>query len=70
MHIEGLTPEQVKIADCLWAAQTLVEVEAIVSEFGPIAATIKELIIAAAFDEETNMQTNFPEVMRVLETVR
>lgn len=69
MQIEGLTPEQVTIANCLWAAQTLVEVEAIVRHYGPIAATIKELIIAAAFDEETNMQTDFPEVMRILKAV-
>lgn len=70
MQIEGLTPEQVAIANYLWAAQTLVEVEAIVSRFGPIAATIKEMIVAAAFDEETNNQTSFPEVMKILEAVR
>lgn len=70
MHIEGLTPEQVKIANCLWSCETLEEVDEVVKHHGPIAATIKEMIVAAAFDEETASQTDFPEVMRILKALQ
>lgn len=49
--LEGLTPKQKAIADLLWNVNTLEEVDELERTLGKDVTVVKELIIAATFDE-------------------
>ena len=49
--LEGLTPKQKAIAELLWNATTLEEVNDLERTLGKDVVLVKELIIAASLDE-------------------
>ena len=51
MELRLANPAQHRIADLLWSAQSLAEVEQIVRVFGHDARVVFELMTAATFDE-------------------
>lgn len=54
MELKLQTAEQMKIADLLWAADSMEEVTDILRMFGAPAMVVYELMTAAAFDEVTD----------------
>lgn len=50
------TNEQRRIADALWAAESLEQVDQIIRQYGAMALTIKELMLAAAFDDISDLE--------------
>jgi hypothetical protein len=50
MDIEFKTAEQRRIADLLWACQSQEEVNVVLRAFGLQAYIVKEMIIAATYD--------------------
>lgn len=67
--LEGLNPRQATIAQLLWTSETSQEVDAVIGVFGREAVSIKELIIAAAIDEDTAAREEFPEVQEFLQSL-
>jgi hypothetical protein len=57
IQINGLTPQQVKLADLLWKCETELQVAAIIALFGHEARVVRDMIIAATLDTvtETNI---------------
>jgi hypothetical protein len=51
MDIQFKTAEQARIADLLWACQSQAEVNVILRAFGLQAYIVKEMIIAATYDD-------------------
>jgi hypothetical protein len=51
MDIQFRTAEQARIADLLWACQSQQEVNVVLRAFGLQAYIVKEMIIAASFDD-------------------
>lgn len=51
MKIEFSSPWQCKLADMIWAADTIEEVNKIIDKYGPEALAVFEMILAASFDE-------------------
>ena len=45
MKIDGLTTHQVKIADMLWACDTLEQARAVIDTFGNEASVVMELML-------------------------
>lgn len=56
MELKLQTAEQMKIADLLWAADSMDEVTDILRMFGAPAMVVYELMTAAAFDEVTDTE--------------
>lgn len=56
MELKLQTAEQMKIADLLWAADSMEEVTDILRMFGAPAMVVYELMTAAAFDEVTDTE--------------
>lgn len=52
IEIHGLSPEQMKIADMIWQAETMGDVDRIVILYGPDAVIARDMIIAAFYDDE------------------
>ena len=51
MEIQFKTDEQKRIADLLWACQSQAEVNVVLRAFGLQAYIVKEMIIAATYDD-------------------
>ena len=51
MEIQFKTDEQKRIADLLWACQSQAEVNVVLRAFGLEAYIVKEMIIAATYDD-------------------
>jgi hypothetical protein len=51
MEIQFANARQVEIADLLWVADSQKEVDAVIRKFGREAVVVQHMIIAAAFDE-------------------
>lgn len=51
MELALRTPEQRMIADLLWACRTREEVAVVVKVFGDEAMLVRDLMIAATFDD-------------------
>lgn len=56
MELQLQNPAQHKIADLLWAAQTMDEVNAVLRVFGHDAHVVYNMMIAATFDQVDNTQ--------------
>jgi hypothetical protein len=69
LEIRFANAEQATIADMLWACKELDEVEAILAVF-PQAQPVYEMIVAAAIDEQVAGDTEFPQVLELLESVK
>jgi hypothetical protein len=70
MEIRFANKTQCAIADLFWVAQTEEEVNVIIKTFGNEARVVYDMIIAAAVEEGTEQQTEFPEVMNILESLK
>ena len=55
MEITFANKHQVEIADLLWAADTQAAADEIVRKFGREAEVVRQMIVAAAFDEITDV---------------
>ena len=55
MDIEFKTKEQRQIADLLWACQSQAEVNVVLRAFGLQAYIVKEMILAAVYDDVTDV---------------
>jgi hypothetical protein len=55
MEIMFENARQVEIADLLWVADSQKEVDAVIRKFGREAVVVQQMIIAAAFDEITDV---------------
>jgi hypothetical protein len=51
MEIQFRTNEQKRIADLLWSCQSQAEVNVVLRAFGLQAYVVKEMIIAATYDD-------------------
>lgn len=51
MRLELATAQQHAIADLLWSAENLVQVQEIIHTYGHVARVVYELMIATAFDD-------------------
>ena len=51
MEIQFKTNEQKRIADLLWACQSQQEVNIVIRAFGVQAQIVKEMMIAATYDD-------------------
>jgi len=51
MDIQFKTDEQRRIADLLWSCQSQVEVNVVLRAFGVQAYIVKEMILAAVYDD-------------------
>lgn len=51
MRLELATAQQHAIADLLWSAENLEQVQEIIHTYGHVARVVYELMVAAAFDE-------------------
>jgi hypothetical protein len=51
MQLELATAQQHAIADLLWSAENIEQVQEIIHKYGHVARVVYELMIAAAFDE-------------------
>lgn len=51
MELRLANAEQFRIADLLWAADTMDEVNAVLDQYGQNARVVYELMTAATFDE-------------------
>jgi len=56
MELQLQNEAQVKIADLLWAAESLKEVNSIIKVFGHDARVVYDMMIAATFDEVEDTQ--------------
>ena len=67
MELKLQNPAQHKIADLLWAAESMNEVEQILRVFGHDARVVYELMTAATFDdcEDTALATEVLDKFRV-----
>jgi hypothetical protein len=63
MQIDGLTNEQVEIADCLWHCETAEEVQEIINQIGDEAYTVYQLMVAAHFDTNCDDVTDAREYL-------
>ena len=61
MEIQFKTNEQKRIADLLWACQSQQEVNIVIRAFGVQAQIVKEMILAATYDqvEEVDLAQHF-----------
>ncbi len=55
MEIQFANDRQVEIADLLWAADSQKEVDVVIRKFGREAVVVQHMIIAAAFDEVSDV---------------
>lgn len=65
MELKLQNAAQVKIADLLWAADSMDEVHSILRVFGHDARVVYELMTAASFDDIEDT----PEANRVIQTL-
>jgi len=69
MKIDGLTKQQVKIADMLWMSDTLEEAEKIVKVFGKEASVVMELMLLASLDDDVDQMQEYSDAERLLLTI-
>jgi hypothetical protein len=69
IEIQFANAEQAAIADMLWSCKELDEVAAILAVY-PQAQPVYEMIVAAAIDEQVAGDTEFPQVLEILESVK
>jgi len=74
MRIEGLTSEQVKILDELWACETMEDLERYVanksdSQLQEII-TLREMIMLSHIDEQVEMMGEYPDVEFMIKNLK
>lgn len=73
MRIEGLTSEQVKILDELWACETQEDLEQYVANKSEQQLqeiiTLREMIILSHIDEQVEKMGRYPDVEKILRNI-
>lgn len=74
MKIEGLTAEQVKILDELWACETMEDLERYVanksdSQLQEII-TLREMIVLSHIDEQVELMGEYPDVEFMIKNLK
>ncbi len=59
--LDGLTPNQVELADLIWNCETMSEVSEVIEEHGSEAETIFELIMMEVWDQQVSKMKTYPE---------
>ena len=70
LNINFPTQRQCVIADLLWACDTQKDVNALIEILGTEAEVVFQMILTATIDQETETQTEFPFVMKLLESLK
>jgi hypothetical protein len=58
-----------KIADLLWACETIEETEELVEQIGQEADVVRELMLLAGIDELVEAQTDFSKIQTLLKNI-
>lgn len=58
-----------KIADLLWACETIEETEELVEQIGKEADVVRELMLLAGIDELVEAQTDFSKIQTLLKNI-
>jgi hypothetical protein len=69
IKIENLSKRQMKIADLLWACETIEETEELVEQIGKEADVVRELMLLAGIDELVEVQTDFSKIQTLLKNI-
>ena len=69
MKLDGLTEQQVKIADMLWACDTLEQARAVVDRFGNEASVVMELMLLASLDNDVDNMEEYPDAQQLLNKI-
>lgn len=69
IKIENLNERQMKIADLLWACETIEETDELVEQIGQEANVVRELILLAGIDELVEAQTDFSKIQTLLKNI-
>jgi hypothetical protein len=67
MQIDGLTDEQIEIAETLWNCETEDEVREVIDQIGGEAYSVYQLMVAAHFDDNC---TDVSEAAEYLNSIR
>ena len=70
IEIKGFTPAQMILADLIWNAPDVDEVNEIVRKFGHDARVVRDMIVYAAVDEALENATEFKMAMEVIDSVK
>lgn len=74
MRIEGLTAEQVKILDELWACETMEDLERYVANKSDKQIqeiiTLREMIMLSHIDEQVEMMGEYPDVEFMIKNLK
>jgi hypothetical protein len=74
MRIEGLTAEQVKILDELWACETMEDLERYVANKSDKQLqeiiTLREMIMLSHIDEQVEMMGEYPDVEFMIKNLK
>ncbi len=70
MQIQFQNTKQVMLANLLWECPTQEEVNQVIKTYGVEAQIVFNMIIAAAIDDDTKEQTEFPNVMEILDELK
>jgi len=70
MELHLNTQRQYIVADLLWNAQTMFEVDAILTVYGRDATLVYNLMMAEHVDGEVDEMTEFPEVLEILDSLK
>lgn len=74
MRIEGLTAEQVKILDELWACETMEDLERYVANKSDKQLqeiiTLREMIVLSHIDEQVEMMGEYPDVEFMIKNLK
>jgi hypothetical protein len=63
MQIDGLSADQIEIADILWHCESSDEVNEVISRIGDQAYTVYQLMLAAHYDEHCEDVTEAAEYL-------
>lgn len=70
MQIKFQNPKQVMLANLLWECPTIGDVNEVIKIHGVEARIVYSMIIAAAIDDDTKDQSEFPNVMEILDGLK
>jgi predicted DNA-binding protein len=74
LHIDGLTPRQVKICDQLWECNTPEDTSNFIKNLHPslhnMAATLMQLIIHEALEEQIESMDCYPDAENMLKRLK
>lgn len=70
IQIQGFSPAQIILADLIWNAPSVEEVNEIVGKFGHDALVVRDMIVYAAVDEALENATEFKLAKEIIDSVK